>query len=155
MKETDISKGRPHLRNSVLPVSVEFLLWKCVGCVSIPSLWLLMLVLREVKQRQDQDSGQFHWGVSIQVSFLVTVSSGKWSLSLVSSETLDHRQCLLLAPHPLPSWYAQLISWIVFPPLLLGGNPLHTRDSVYESWPLWVGQGKKKEMENAESATFC
>lgn len=72
--------------------------------------------------------------------------------SLVSLETLDHKQCLHLTHllHPSP----QLIPWIAFPHLLLQGNPCHTRDSVSDSWLLWVGEGKKKEMETAEINHF-
>lgn len=83
-EETYISKVRPHLRNSVPPVSVEFLLWKRGLCFYPIPVIAIMLVLREVKQRRDQDNGRLHWGLSIQVSSLVTVSSGKLSLSLVS-----------------------------------------------------------------------
>ena len=135
---------RPHLRNSVLPVSVELLLLKHLGCVSIPSLWLLILVRGRCSKGKIWGNGRFHWGCSIQLSCFVTVNSKKRSLSFASLETLGHRQCLLLTSTPSApalNRYPELNSLTYF----LGEPPSHSWFSFWEqaslSWGWEEGNG--------------
>lgn len=144
---------RPHLRNSVLPVSVQLLLLKSMSCVSIHLYDSWCRSWGRWSKGKIWGNSRFHWLCSIQLSFFVTVNWKKnQSLSPASLETLviDNAS----SSHP-PHSALVLNRFLELHSLLYSsGNSLHTHDSVSESGRMWVEEGEKEEMETAESITF-